>query len=84
MHQSLRSFVVGCESTTAETEGTADRITAIAPLMQQLAANAGDFLFPDHMRSAPEHYGRNLNSFHVHDLDNGMRRMIEVAHHESR
>jgi hypothetical protein len=69
MHQSLRSFVTGCESTTAETEGTA-RVTAIAPSM--------------HMRSAPEHYGRNLNSFHVHDLDNGMRRMIEVAHHESR
>ena len=59
MHQSLRSFVTGCESITAEMEGTADRVTAIAPLMQQLAANAGDFLSADHMRSDPEHYARN-------------------------
>ena len=59
MHQSLRSFVTGCESITAEMEGTADRVTAIAPLMQQLAANAGDFLSADHMRSDREHYARN-------------------------
>lgn len=29
-------------------------------------------------------YGRNMNSFHVYDVDAGTRRMIDVPHQESR
>ena len=84
MHQSLRSFVTGCESTTAETEGTADRVTAIAPLMRQLAANAGDFLSADHVRSEPEHYARDAIYITPGGNLSLHARMPDLAHHESR
>jgi predicted metal-dependent enzyme (double-stranded beta helix superfamily) len=29
-------------------------------------------------------YGRNMNSFHIYDLEAGTRRMVDVPHHESR
>ena len=56
--QSLRSANADCESIIAEMEATADRVAAIASLMGQPAAKAGDFLSGDHMRSEPEHYAR--------------------------
>ena len=59
MHESLAGFVADCESVIAETPEPADRVTAIAPLMQQLTDSAEDFLSPEHFRSEPEHYARN-------------------------
>lgn len=29
-------------------------------------------------------YGRNMNSFHIYDVEAGTRRMVDVPHHESR
>ncbi len=59
MHPSLGAFVEECEAVIANTEKAADRVTAIAPLMQTLAAGAGGFLSAEHYRSEPEHYARN-------------------------
>lgn len=28
-------------------------------------------------------YGRNMNSFHVYDVERGTRRLVDVAHHET-
>lgn len=38
----------------------ADAVLAIAPLMLELVAHAGSFLRPEHHRSDPAHYTRNL------------------------
>ena len=59
MQRALAEFVADCESIVAETEGAADRVTAVAPLMQRLAGGAEDFLSAEHMRSEPDHYARN-------------------------
>ena len=59
MHESLGAFVTHCESVTGDMEGAADRVTAIAPLMQNLAAHADNFLSTENTRSEPEHYARN-------------------------
>ena len=59
--QSLRSANADCESIIAGMEATADRVAAIASLMGQPAAKAGDFLSGDHMLSAPEHYARDAS-----------------------
>ena len=59
MHETLRAFVEDCESVVAKVAGPADRVTAIAPLMQTLAANADGFLSREHFRSEPDHYARN-------------------------
>jgi predicted metal-dependent enzyme (double-stranded beta helix superfamily) len=59
MHKSLGTFIANCESVTTDMEGAADRVTAVAPLMQRLAASAADFLSAEHIRSDPEHYARN-------------------------
>ncbi len=59
MHPSLESFVSSCEAVIADVGGAAERVTAIAPLMQSLAARAGDFLSAGHLRSEPDHYARN-------------------------
>ena len=59
MHKALSGFIAVCETIVAETQGAADRVTAIAPLMQQLAAEADDFLAEEHFRSEPDHYTRN-------------------------
>jgi predicted metal-dependent enzyme (double-stranded beta helix superfamily) len=55
----LAGFVADCEAVVARLDGAADRVTAIAPLMQQLAGRADDFLAEEHFRSDPEHYTRN-------------------------
>jgi predicted metal-dependent enzyme (double-stranded beta helix superfamily) len=59
MHASLTRFVAACETVVAELQPAADRVTAIAPLMQALAAEAEQFLSDDHLRSEAEHYARN-------------------------
>ena len=59
MHESLGAFIANCESVIADVGGAADRVTAIAPLMQNLAADADNFLSGEHFRSEPEHYARN-------------------------
>jgi len=59
MHETLGAFIANCESVIADVGGSADRVTAIAPLMQNLAADADNFLSGEHFRSEPEHYARN-------------------------
>jgi predicted metal-dependent enzyme (double-stranded beta helix superfamily) len=59
MHPSLTTFVAACEQVVAEVETAAERVTAIAPLMQTLAGEAEAFLSADHLRSEPGHYARN-------------------------
>jgi predicted metal-dependent enzyme (double-stranded beta helix superfamily) len=59
MQAALRGFVGDCEAEIARHEGPADRVTAIAPLMQDLAARANEFLGAEHLRSEPDHYARN-------------------------
>jgi predicted metal-dependent enzyme (double-stranded beta helix superfamily) len=59
MTKTLAGFVADCEAVVARLDGAADRVTAIAPLMQQLAGRADDFLAEEHFRSDPEHYARN-------------------------
>ncbi len=59
MHPALKTFIGNCEAVAADMAGPADRVTAVAPLMQRLAARAEEFLSEDHTRSEPEHYARN-------------------------
>jgi predicted metal-dependent enzyme (double-stranded beta helix superfamily) len=59
MHEPLRIFIETCESIICDVEKAADRVTAIAPLMQSLAADADNFLSADHFHSDLEHYARN-------------------------
>src|SRR5258705_2689216 len=59
MHQSLAAFVARCEAVVADVECAADRVTTIAPLMRDLAAESDGFLSAEHLRSEPEHYARN-------------------------
>ena len=57
MHLSLGTFIENCESVISNMEKAADRVTAIAPLMQTLAAGADKFLSPEHFRSEPDNFG---------------------------
>jgi len=59
VHAALESFIARCESVVADVEGTADRVTAIAPVMRSLAASADEFLAAEHFRSDPRQYCRN-------------------------
>ena len=59
MHQALATFVARCEAVVADMAGAADRVTAIAPLMRDLAAESDGFLSAEHFRSDPGHYARN-------------------------
>ncbi len=59
MHPALAGFIATCELVVARTEDAADRVTAIAPLMRDLAGRAHDFLAAEHFRSEPDHYARN-------------------------
>ena len=56
----LEQFVDEAVARTADRSEPADCVLALAPLMQQLVAQAGSFLQPQHYRSEPEHYSRNL------------------------
>ncbi len=59
MDESLRTFIANCESVIGDVAGAAERVTTIAPLMQDLAAHADSFLSAEHTRSESEHYARN-------------------------
>ena len=59
MHASLETFIENCESVVSTMNKAADRVRAVAPLMQKLAAGADRFLSAEHFRSEPEHYARN-------------------------
>jgi predicted metal-dependent enzyme (double-stranded beta helix superfamily) len=67
MHESLQRFIASCEAVLAGKPKTADCVTQIAPLMRELAANAGNFLSAEHYRSDPQHYARN--AIHVSPND---------------
>ena len=56
----LESFVAEAVARTADRSDPADCVLVLAPLMQQLVAQAKSFLQPQHYRSEPEHYARNL------------------------
>lgn len=59
MHASLETFIENCESVVSTMTKAADRVRAVAPLMQNLAAHADRFLSAEHFRSDPAHYARN-------------------------
>jgi 3-mercaptopropionate dioxygenase len=59
VHASLETFIENCESVVSTMNKAADRVRAVAPLMQSLAAGAVRFLSAEHFRSDPEHYARN-------------------------
>ena len=56
----LERFVAQAQSRTQERAAPADCVLALAPLMLELVEQAGDFLQPQHYRSEPDHYARNL------------------------
>jgi predicted metal-dependent enzyme (double-stranded beta helix superfamily) len=59
MHASLARFIDRCGSVVASAAEPQDRVTAIAPLMHELIADADAFLSDEHFRSDPDHYARN-------------------------
>ena len=56
----LESFVSQAAALTRERAEPADCVLAIAPLMLDLIGRADTFLKPQHYRSDPDHYARNL------------------------
>lgn len=63
----LDRFVAQAQARTNERAAPADCVLALAPLMLELVAQAGEFLQPQHFRSEAEHYARNL----VYDAPDG-------------
>ena len=59
MHPALVRFIDASREAVTQHDETADRVIAIAPLMQRLVADAPQFLTAEHFRSDPEHYARN-------------------------
>lgn len=59
MSSLFADFIAACRSEIDRTPEAADRVIAIAPLMRDLAAQAGPFLGPEHRRADPAHYARN-------------------------
>lgn len=56
----IEAFIAEAVARTGERCDPADCVLALAPLMQELAAQAHSFLQPQHYRSDPDHYARNL------------------------
>ena len=56
----LHTFFADACTCAAQNAEPADAVGAIAPLMLSLIADAGTFLEPQHLRSEPAHYTRNL------------------------
>ena len=56
----LETFVAQASARARELADPADCVLALAPLMLDLVANAESFLAPQHYRSDPDHYARNL------------------------
>lgn len=52
-------FVEACRKVIGSEPDAADRVTAIAPLMQDLIRHAPGFLGAEHLVSDPSHYARN-------------------------
>ena len=59
----LQTFLSAAIDVTRRHDEPADCVQAIAPLMAALIDEAGSFLAPQHYRSDPAHYARNL----IHD-----------------
>jgi predicted metal-dependent enzyme (double-stranded beta helix superfamily) len=55
----IERFIETCRTAVASESDAADRVTAIAPAMQRLLVDAGDFLGPAHLVADPAHYARN-------------------------
>jgi 3-mercaptopropionate dioxygenase len=56
----LQQFIDEAVERSRALSDPSDAVLAIAPLMMQLTAHAQDLLQPQHYRSDPEHYARNL------------------------
>lgn len=56
----LDRFVATASAIAKDRPEPADCVLALAPVMQELLAGAGEFLEPRHYRSDPDHYARNL------------------------
>ena len=63
----LDTFISQAVLQSREQSTPADCVLALAPLMLDLLDNAGSFLEPQHYRSEPDHYARNL----VYATDDG-------------
>lgn len=60
-HQSpLQGFIADALGLSRANTEPSDAVLAIAPLMLELAGRSGTFLEPQHRRSDPDHYARNL------------------------
>lgn len=59
MHPRISAFVSACRDAAARSAEPSDCVLAIAPLMQRLAASAGEFLTAAHRRPSPTGYARN-------------------------
>jgi predicted metal-dependent enzyme (double-stranded beta helix superfamily) len=56
----LEAFIEQATAQTSDCSEPADCVLALAPSMLALAEEAGTFLEPQHYRSHPAHYSRNL------------------------
>ncbi|CAN5383883.1 hypothetical protein BH09PSE6_BH09PSE6_21110 [soil metagenome] len=56
----IETFVAATIARTRACADPADCVQAVAPLMLELVERAGEFLEPEHYRSHPDHYARNL------------------------
>jgi predicted metal-dependent enzyme (double-stranded beta helix superfamily) len=56
----LESFIAQAAAHTRDRSDPADCVLALAPLMLELIERATTFLEPQHYRSDPNHYARNL------------------------
>ena len=56
----LERFIDGAVTRSREHPAPADCVLEIAPLMLELLEGASTFLRPQHFRSDPDHYARNL------------------------
>ena len=63
----LAEFIAEAGQRSRKHSEPADCVLAIAPLMFELVGNAGKILEPQHYRSDPSHYARNL----IHNVPDG-------------
>ena len=56
----LEAFIANATAATRRSADPADCVLAVAPLMLELIERASGFLEPQHYRSDPDHYARNL------------------------
>ena len=56
----LDAFIKSALAITSQYQDPADCVQALAPCMQGLLAATDSFLQPEHFRSNPDHYARNL------------------------